>query len=196
MEVEENQRPEEPAGPSPEITPDMIQSVSKILETEGLVLYRKGGAYIPTEKGWKFLRETEHVKETIQAYGSKNISAKDEKSFSIVKFENVKKGDEAVIGIRADKACIDISDKLKDALKTSRKIRVTISAGGEQDTVMAFGSPALRLIDSNEIFIRKSDFIDGKTLAILANKGAADLKNELKEKLKTNGKIKITLEIQ
>lgn len=194
--IKETQRPEEPPGAAPEITPQMIQTVANVLESEGLVRYMKGGAYIPTERGWKFLREVEVVKEVIEAYGSEDILASDDKSFSIVRFKKAKEGNKSVIGVGADKGCVDLSDKFKDALKSARKIFITIEAGGESDTVTAFGSPALKLADANEIFIRKSDFIDVKTLAIFANKAAADLERSLKEKLKTPEKIKITLEVK
>ena len=194
--LKENQIPEEPPTGSPEITPEMVRFVSRMLESEGLIRYMKGGAYIPTERGWKFLHDVEGVKEVIEARGHKNITASDRKSLSIVKFKNVKMGDGSVIGINANKSCADLGGKLKDTLKTARRVFIKIEAGGESDTVTAFGSPALKLTDSNEIFIRRGDFIDGKTLAILADKSANDLKEGLKKKLKTSGKIKITLEVK
>jgi hypothetical protein len=194
--IKENQMPKEPPAATPKITPEMVQAVSRTLETEGLVHYMEGGAYVPTERGWKFLRETEPAKEVIEAYGDANIVATDITSLSITKFKNVKKGDTSIIGIRANKGCTNLNKKLKDALKTARKVIITIEVGEESDVVTAFGSPALRLTDSNEIFIRKGDFIDSKTLAILADKAAADLKENLKKNLKTTGKIKMTLEIK
>jgi len=194
--IKENQRPEEPPAATPEITPEMIQVVSSVLETEGLIHYIEGGAYIPTERGWKFLRETKPVKEVIEAYGNEAITATDTTSLSISKFQKVKKGDTTIIGIRATKGCTSLDKNLKNALKTARKVTITIEAGGESDVVTAFGSPALKLTDTNEIFIRKGDFIDGKTLAILSGKAAADLKESLKKKLKTSGKIRMTLEVK
>ena len=193
-DVKECQRPEGPSGAEPKITPEMIQNVFTTLESKGLVHYMKGGAYIPTEKGWKFLKEVEPVEEIIEAYGSKDISAIDDKEISILKSKDV--NSESVIAIRADKACVDISDKFKEALKTARKVLIIIECGGEKDTIIAFGSPALELTDEIEIVIRKNDFIDSKTFAILADKAANELKESLKEKLKTGEKVKITLKIE
>ncbi len=193
-DVKECQRPEGPSGAEPKITPEMIQNVFTTLESKGLVHYMKGGAYIPTEKGWKFLKEVEPVEEVIEAYGSKDISATDDKKISILKSKDV--NSESVIAIRADKACVDISDKFKEALKTARKVLIIIECGGEKDTIIAFGSPALELTDEIEIVIRKNDFIDSKTFAILADKAANELKESLKEKLKTGEKVKITLKIE
>lgn len=188
--------PEDYPEASPEITPEMIQSVTELLEMQGLIKYAEGGAYIPTEKGWKFLRETEPVEEVVEAIGDENILATGKRCFSIVKFKNVKVGDQSVIGVDANKGCVGFSKKFKDALKTARKIFITIECGGESDTVTAFGSPALKLTDSNEIFIRKGDLIDGKTLVIFADKAASDLKESLKKRLKIPEKIKITFEVK
>ncbi|MEM7819116.1 MAG: DUF371 domain-containing protein, partial [Candidatus Aenigmatarchaeota archaeon] len=55
----------------------------------------------------------------------------------------------------------------------------------------------LKLSHAEDIVVRKSDFIDNRTLAILANKAACDLKRELVEKLKNpETEIKITIEVK
>ena len=74
---------------------------------------------------------------------------------------------------------------------------ITIEAGGVVENITAYGSPALKLTDANEIVVRKSDLIDGKTVAILANKSANELSQALKEKLKDpKTEVKITLEVK
>lgn len=195
-EIRESQRPDAPAGPEPEITPDMIHSVFAVLDSRGLLHHTKGGAYIPTEGGWKLLRGTLFGKETINAYGHESIVARDEDCFEIT--TNVEpRGEDNIIAVRADKGCKALSVEFKNAAKSANKMIIRIEAGEAVEEIIAFGSPALKLTDVNEVVVRKSDYIDGKTVAILADKSANEFGDYVKEKLKDpNTKVRITLEVK
>lgn len=190
--IKENQRP----GAEPEITPEMVQSVFTTLESSGLVHHMKGGAYVPTEKGWKLLRGTAEGKEVIIARGHENILARDENSFEITTNDRPM-GEDSVVAVRADKGCKDLNDIFKAAAKTASKMLITIEADGVVENVIAYGSPALELSDVNEIVVRKSDLIDGKTVAILADKSANEFSKGMKEKLRNpKTEVKITLDVK
>ena len=188
---------EEPYELMPEITPQMVQDTLRALEAEGLVHYAEGGAYVPTEGGWKLLQEAAPVKEEITAYGHPNVTATHITTLEITKAGEIRKDADCIIAVKADKACADLKNEFKDALSAAKKIEITIEAEGIEDKIIAFGSPALKLIHKEDMVIRKSDFIDNRTLAILSNKAACNLKKELVEKLKNpNTKVKIILEIK
>jgi hypothetical protein len=190
--IKENQRP----SAEPEITPKMVQSVFTTLESRGLVHHMKGGAYVPTERGWKLLRGTAEGNEVITARGNENILARDENSFEIITNDDPM-GEDSVVGVRADKGCRDLNNTFKTAAKTASKMLITIEAGGVVENVIAYGSPALELSDANEIVVRKSDLIDGKTVAILADKSANEFSTSMKDKLKNpKTEVKITLEVK
>jgi len=179
----------------PEITPEMVQTALRALEAEGMVQYDAGGVYIPTEKGWQLLMRAKPVKEVIIAYGHPNITATHATTIEITKASEIKEDADCIIAVKANKGCKDLSEGMKDALKNGRKVEITIEAGGVEDNIVVYGSPALKLTHPEDIVIRKSDFIDDRTLAILADKAASELKREIIEKLKTpNIEIKITLE--
>jgi len=183
--------------PTPRITPEMIQTTFKALDARGMVFYGKEGAYIPTESGWKLLASTKSKKEEINAYGHKNITASHTTTFEITKASELKKEADCIIAVKADKACADLGKDFRDALKEAKRVEITIEAGGITDIVTAYGSPALRMTHEEDIVVRKSDYIDNRTLAILANKSANELKQELVEKLRySDTKVKITLEIK
>jgi len=189
--------PEPAPEPSPIITPSMIKNTLDALEAKGMVYYMEGGAYIPTEHGWKLLTEVKQVKEEIFAHGSPNIAATNQVMTKITKGENVLKDSDAVVAVKADKACRDLKDELKNALKEAKKVEITIETEGEKDKIIAYGSPALKVNSPAEVVIRKDDFIDSRTVAILADKSANELKQELVEKLRnSNSRVKITLEIK
>lgn len=180
---------------APEITQEMIQTTFKALEAEGLIFYTKSGAYLPTEEGWKLLRELPSGKEEITAHGHKGITARDENCFEISKNKDPR-GD-STVAVRANKVCKDLSNDFKLAVKNATKVFITIEADGSVEKVTAYGSPALKLTDGNEIVVRKSDAIDGKTVAILADKSANNFSKSMKEKLKDpKTEIKITFEIK
>jgi len=188
--------PDQPHEPAPEISPHMVQTAMKALEKTGMVYYSEGGLYVPTEGGWKLLMESA-CREEIIAYGHPDIRATDNTGFDIIKSETPEKYRKAIIAVKANKGCRDFSTKFKHSLKYAKKIEITIQAGGEEDKIIAFGSPALILSSSQEIAIRKDDRIDGKTAAILANKSAAELSQDLLEKLRDpKTEIKIILEIK
>ncbi|MFH8086222.1 MAG: DUF371 domain-containing protein [Candidatus Aenigmatarchaeota archaeon] len=181
----------------PTITPEMIRTTFEALEAKGMIFYTETGVYIPTERGWKLLMEIKPVKEEIIAYGHPNISATHKTTFEITKSGEIRKDADCVIGVKANKACKDLSKEIKEALKEGKKVEIKISAAGIEDVIIAYGSPALKLSHVEDIVIRKSDFIDNRTLAILANKAACDLKRELVEKLKNpETEIKITIEVK
>lgn len=202
-DVEKMQGPEDVAPEAvapeaaPEITPEMVQLTFKALEARGLVYEMGGRAYVPTERGWKLLREIEPVKEEIIAYGHPAVAATHKTALEITKASDIIKDADCIIGIKANKACKDLKEKFKNALKDAKKVEITIEAGGVKDKITAYGSPALRLTHAEDVVIRKTDFIDNRTVAILADKAASDLKRDLVEMLKSSEtKIKITLEIK
>jgi hypothetical protein len=182
---------------APRITPEMIWTTLKALEAKGMVRYTDSGAYIPTEGGWKLLTGVKPAKEEIAAWGHPKITARNMNCFGIIKNSEIGKDVDYVVAVKANKSCKDLKKEIRDALKEARKVEITIEAEGVEDRITAYGSPALKLTHPEETVIRKSDFIDSRTLAILADKSANELKQELIEKLRDeNIKVKITLEIK
>lgn len=177
-------------------TPEMLQLTLAELQAKGLVEY-VGGAYTPTKKAEELFKKRKVIKDEIIAWGHPRITTKSETRIEIIKGNEPVNEKDAIIGVRANKSCEDLSEKLKNYLKFGKELKITISVNGIKDVVIAHGSPALELTDENNIAIQKSDFVDEKTLAILADKSACDLKKELVEKLKNSGmKIEIIFEIK
>jgi hypothetical protein len=194
MGKKEMQKIAEDVESAPKITPELLRATYEALESRGALFYSDKGVYVPTERGWKLLMEIKPVKEEINAYGSKEIKATDLKSISITKDEDI---NDSTIAIKANKACKDLKKEIKSALKDGKKIEITIECEGVTEKIIAFGSPALKLDDDKVIEIRKDDKIDKKTLAIMANKSANELSQELIDSLRKDGnKVKITLEIK
>lgn len=177
-------------------TAEMLQFTLTELEAKGLVEY-VGGAYTPTKKAEELFKKRKPIKEEIIAWGHPDITATNDMIIEITKEERPLNDKNGIIAVKANKSCKDLNEFFKDYLKFGKKIKITISVDEIQDTIKAFGSPALELTNKKNIIIIKSDFIDGRTLAILSDKAACDLKKELISKLKkSKTKVKIELEVK
>jgi hypothetical protein len=134
-------------------------------------------------------------KETITAFGHENVLAIHPTTLMITKDKELSKQGDCVIAVGADKAVADLSAEFKRKLREDdAKLTVLIEVEGLIEQVTAYGSPKLALTDSVDMVIRKSDFTSDRTLAVMADKAAADLSRELVEKLKKpSQKVRITL---
>ncbi|MFC2174566.1 DUF371 domain-containing protein [archaeon] len=79
-----------------------------------------------------------------------------------------------------------------EKLRSAKTVTVTIECGGRKDTIVGTGHPELTLSDK-DLVIRKSGWVDPRTLMIGADKAAKDLDKELVQCLKHSGPVKITV---
>ena len=135
------------------------------------------------------------VVETILARGHENITATHKTTFEITKEESLTKRGDCIIAVSANKAMPDFKLEFKKALKNENaKLIIEIKAGEIREIVRAYGSSQLQLTHPTDMVIRKSSYICNRTLAIKADKAAADLSRSLVEKLrkpKQNVEIKL-----
>jgi len=146
---------------------------------------------------WQIVRIFETIREEVIAYGHSNIKATHESTLEITKEDFLTERGDCIIGIKANKSVNDFSEEFKIALKSGAKVKITIKVDELEDTFYAYGSPALKLTSDKSIVIRKSDYIDERTAAILSTKAAKDIKREIIERLKDPKKeFKIIFEIE
>jgi len=178
------------------IKPEILTTsqVIEFFQTKGLISESYGG-YMITPKGREMLKRMEEARDEIIAWGHPNITGRHETTFEITKDEEVGKKGDCIIGVKANKSVRDLNTELKNAIKSGRKVLITIEANGVTDYIEAMGSPALKLTHESDIVVRKSDYIDDRTLAILASKAARDIKRELIEKMKDpKTKLRVVIE--
>lgn len=125
--------------------------------------------------------------EIINACGHPNIQAIHPTTLMITKDEKLSHAGDCVIATAADKAVADLNLSFKEALrKPNNRLAITLKVGENQTQVYAYGSPKLSLSNSNDIVIRKSDFISDRTLAIRADKSSSDLDREFVKSLQSS----------
>jgi hypothetical protein len=137
------------------------------------------------------------LRETVFGYGHENVLAAHKTTLEFTRDKHLSKKGDCIAAVAADKGLVDLSSEFKDNLrKPHAKLTISIEAGEIMERVEAYGSPKLVLTHPTDMVIRKSDYVDNRTLAVKADKAARDLPRDLVEKLKNpKQKVKITLEV-
>ncbi|MCS7097212.1 MAG: DUF371 domain-containing protein [Candidatus Methanomethylicia archaeon] len=117
--------------------------------------------------------------EEIIAYGHPNIRAIHRSTIEITKESYLTKRGDCIIGIRSNKACADISEDFKKALRNRIMVKVLIKSGDFEDIIIGYGHPGLLLTDNTSIVIRRSNYVCHRTLLINSNKAAYNLNRNL-----------------
>lgn len=133
--------------------------------------------------------------EKIPFYGHPNVRATHKTTLAITRDDAIGIKGDCFIGVRSSKASANLSHKLKEVIATPKaRITMKIRSEGIEEEVVGYGSPELSFSDDKDLVVRKSDFVCGRTLAIRADKAAADLSRRLVKALQKAGQ-KATLEI-
>jgi hypothetical protein len=137
------------------------------------------------------------IEESFYAYGHEKIKSTHKTTLEITKEDYLTERGDCIVAIKSEKSCADLNNDLKNAIrKDGSKVLIKLIVGNEIETVEAYGSKKLILNNSTSMVIRKSEYIDDRTLAIRSNKSANDLRRDFIDLLKDNNvKIKIVIEV-
>jgi hypothetical protein len=124
------------------------------------------------------------ISERITCWGHENVRATHRSTLEFTKEDYLTPRGDCILCIKADKGIDDLSEEFKEALREGRRLRIIIRAGGIEDEVIAWGDSRLVLSHPLSMVIRKSEYVDGRTLALRANKAAKDIRRDLVELLK------------
>ncbi len=128
--------------------------------------------------------------EKITAEGHENIKATHRTTLEITRENYLTPRGTCIIAIKASKAARDLTPKTKQLLKLRRyRVYLVLCVRERIDIIEARTSPRLTLTSPSSIVIRKSDYIDSRTIAINANKAAKDIDREIVEDLARGAKL-------
>lgn len=138
------------------------------------------------------------VTEVIDAWGHENIRSTHKTTFEITKETVLTKRGDCIIAVYATKGAANLHPKFKEAArKEDIRITITVEADELKEVIQAFGSPQLLFTHPTDLVIRKSNYVCGRTIAIRADKSAAELSRRLVEKLQNpHQKVRITLVVE
>ena len=114
----------------------------------------------------------------VRAKGHPMVTARHRTTFMITKDEAVGPRGDCIIGVKAERSSVELDQELKNLIASGGPVLITLKAGKLVEKVRAWGHPSINLIHPTDIVVRKSRFVCGRTLAIGADKAAADLSRE------------------
>jgi len=134
----------------------------------------------------------------IFARGHENIQATHRTTFEITKESTLTKRGDCIIAIGATKGAADLPLGFQETARSEgAQMTITIEAGELKEVIRARGSPRLLFTHPTDLVVRKSNYVCGRTLAIMADKAASDFSRKLVKKIRdSNQKIRITLAVE
>jgi len=133
----------------------------------------------------------------IIARGHPNVRALHPTTFEVTKEAHLTPRGDCIIAVGADKGMLELSEAFKNKLKNEKTVlEITIECNGVREDMRAHGSPLLILNHPTDMVVRKSDFIDARTLGIKADKSAREFDRRLVGELKKDSTVKVTLKLR
>ncbi len=138
------------------------------------------------------------MKFEIKFSGHENIRSTHKKTIEITKESKLTPQGDCIIGINASASCSDLPIPLKEKLQDPKsKVQFSIKVGQHEFIVNGRGHQNLTLTHTEDIVIRKSDFVCPRTLAVKCDKTSEHLPREMVTLLqdpKVEGTFTITVE--
>lgn len=131
------------------------------------------------------------VVERLYARGHSNIKASHRTTFEITKDDYVTPRGDCIIAVKASKAAAELCDELKKAIISGSYVTLILILHPYNlvETAQGVGASTLTLEDTRSIVVRKSSFVDRRTIAIKSDKAAADLDRNFVKHLKNSDSI-------
>ncbi len=132
--------------------------------------------------------------EEIIAYGHPNITAKHRTTMEVTKDSSITFRADCVIGVRSSKAVSDLSEELRRHLIEGGSVQINLVVRDITFSLLAWGDPLLRLTNNIDAVIRKSTYVDDRTLAVKSNFAARDIPRHMVKALR-NPKAMLMIEV-
>ena len=138
------------------------------------------------------------MEEEITFQGHKNVLSLHSRTIEITKDANLTRKGDCILGVSANKACNDLNSSIKNRLKTTGTVvKISIVVEPFEFQLSGYGSNTLEISHGHDIVLRKSKYVDSRTLAVSCDKSAFDIPRNLVTLLtnaETNGMMKISVE--
>lgn len=137
------------------------------------------------------------MKFQIKFSGHKNIRSLHKRTIEITKDSHLTPRGDCIVGVNASYGCKDIPTELKKKLKNpNSRINFSITVNGHSFKFSGRGHKDLLLSHSEDIVIRKSNFVCPRTLAVGCDKASDSIPRKLVNLLqdpKTKGVLTIDI---
>ena len=137
------------------------------------------------------------MEEEITFHGHKNILSLHYRTIEITKDSKLTKNGDCIVGVSADKACNDLDTGLRQKLMSDSLVEIAIIVEPYEFKLVGFGNKDLRITHKHDIVLRKSNYIDSRTLIVSCDKSAIDIPRNMINALinpETKGLLRIKVE--
>ena len=138
------------------------------------------------------------MEEEIIFQGHKNILSLHSRTIEITKDSVLTKNGDCIVGVSANKACDDLDPALKQKLRTSDTVvKIGIIVEPYEFNILGLGNNHLQVSHKHDIVLRKSNYVDPRTLIVSCDKSAIDIPRYLIKALtdpETKGLLRVRLE--
>jgi len=136
----------------------------------------------------------EAPRDVFLARGHVNITATNRRTLEITKDPYVTRRGDCIVACCAEKAAGELRREVLQALASRGVVVVVIDAGDVWD-VVAGETPGVVPTSTWRMVVRKSRYVDDSTLAVSADKAAADLNRALVAKLRQGAPVRVVVGI-
>ena len=134
----------------------------------------------------------------IKFSGHENIRSNHQKTIEITKDSELSVRGDCIIGVNATSSCFNLPIDLKEKLQDPKsKVQILIKVDQHEFIICGRGHEDLTLTHTEDIVIRRSDFVCPRTLAVMCDKTADLIPREMVRLLqdpKTIGTFTIIIE--
>ena len=138
------------------------------------------------------------MEEEIIFQGHKNILSLHSRTIEITKDSVLTKNGDCIVGVSANKACDDLDPALKQKLRTSDTVvKIGIIVEPYEFNILGLGNNHLQVTHRHDIVLRKSNYVDSRTLIVSCDKSAIDIPRYFIKALtdpETKGLLRVRLE--
>jgi hypothetical protein len=134
----------------------------------------------------------EAPRDVFLARGHVNITATNRRTLEITKDPYVTRRGDCIVACCAEKAAGELKRDVLQALASRGVVLVVIEAGDVQDVVTG-ETPGIMPTSRWRMVVRRSRYLDDSTVAIAADKAAADLDKSLVERLRRGSPVRVTV---
>lgn len=138
------------------------------------------------------------IEEEIKFNGHRNIRSLHTTTIEITKDRHLSINGDCIIGVNANKSCLDINDDLKSKVRDPNSfLEIELIVEPYSFIIKGIGDTNLSLTHTQDIVLRKSNFICSRTLSINCNFSAINIPRKMIALLKDPykcGVIKIKAE--
>ncbi|MCS7104579.1 MAG: DUF371 domain-containing protein [Thermofilaceae archaeon] len=134
------------------------------------------------------------VVDRVKAVGHPLIKATHTSTFEVTRESTLTVKGDCIIAVNADKGAAHLSDHFKRlAANDDTRILIFLISHELVEIIRAQGSVQMTFTDERSLVVRRSRFVDGRTVAVRSEKAAADLDRTLVRQLQLSNPLTVVL---